>query len=782
MPTFGKPIPHDSATGHVTGSALFIDDCPPMSGELFVDFVGAPCASGVIKRIDVSKALSAPGVAAVLTHEDIPGRNLWGPIFHDEPILVADRISYLHQPVAIIAAESREAARAARSLVTIEVDEDKPILTIDEAIERESFLASPLKIERGDVESALASAPHTLSGVFRNKGQEQFYLESQAAIAYPGEDGQVRVVSSTQNPTETQIVLAEVLGVPMSRVVCECKRMGGGFGGKETQSVPAACFAALVAMRTGRSARVVYTKDDDMHITGKRHAYRTGYRVGFDEDGRVLAVDFDFVSDGGAFCDLSTSVLERTLLHSDNAYYLPTARLRGWIARTNTPPNTAFRGFGGPQAIIAIEAIMSDIAHALGRDPADIRRINLYGEAPRNVTPYGQIVRDHVIVETADRIRQTSNYDTRRRAAMDFNARSKTHLKGVAMTPVKFGISFTTRFLNQGNALVNVYEDGSVQVSTGGTEMGQGLNVKIRQIVADEFGIAVERVQMMTTSTEKNANTSPTAASASTDLNGTAAANACEEIKARMAQFAATLLAAPQRGLTAEPAAIRFADDHVHDERDPSQRIAFTKFCHAARRARVDLGARGFYATPGVDFNRQTGQGSPFLYYTTGAAVAEVTIDRFTGATVVDRIDVLMDIGRSINPGVDRGQIIGGFVQGMGWCTTEDLCYDARGELLSHSPTTYKIPDITDIPAVFNVDTIGNPRHVVNIRRSKAVGEPPLMLGICVWAAVKEALNAQSKNGPVALPAPATGEVVLMTLAGIRNGLCHAAGAGSVGV
>ena len=764
MPTVGQSIPHDSAAGHVTGQAHYTDDQRAVDGELWIECVGSPCASGTITRIHLDEAKQLPGVVAILTHRDIPGANAWGPIFHDEPVLAAGRVDYIGQPVVIIAAQSREIARAARKLVLIECSAQKPILTIEEAIEAGSFLAQPLKIERGDVDGGLRAAPHTLSGPIQINGQEQFYFESQSCIAYPGEDGQIKVHSSTQNPTETQIVLAQVLGVRMSQVICECKRMGGGFGGIETQSVLPACFAALVAAKTGRSARIIYTKDDDMRITGKRHAYRVNYRVGFDDAGRILALEFDFVSNGGSFCDLSTSILERTLLHADNAYYLPNARFLGRIARTHLPPNTAFRGFGGPQAVASIESVIEDIAHNLGKDALDVRRLNLYGDPPRDTTPYGQIVREHVLTETLDQLRTSSDYTNRRASIERFNASSRTQLKGIAMTLVKFGISFTTKFLNQGNALVNVYEDGSIQVSTGGTEMGQGLNIKIRQLVADEVGVSIDRVMMMTTSTEKNPNTSPTAASASTDLNGAAALDACRQIRSRMAEFAARWLAIPELGMEPSSSNIHFENDEVFDDRNPENRLTIGNFCHAARRNRIDLAARGFYATPGVDFNRQTGKGNPFFYYTTGAAVAEVTIDRFTGSCVVDRIDMLMDIGRSINPAVDLGQMIGGFVQGMGWCTAEELRYGSKGELLSYSPTTYKIPAITDIPAIFNVATIDNPHHQRNIRRSKAVGEPPLMLGVCVWAAVKQALSFESRGQSVPLKLPATHEEVLMCL------------------
>lgn len=759
-------IPHDSAHGQVTGEALYIDDLAPLAGELVVEIVGSPVARGTLDAIDADAARALPGVVGIYTAADLPGHNLWGPIIVDEPILPARELRYLGQPIAIIAAETREAARAARRAVVVRANEEPPVLTIDDAIARREFIGVTRRIARGgDVSAVIDAAPHQLDGELRIGGQEQFYFESQAAIAIPGEFGQITIHSSTQNPTEVQIVVAEALHLSMHEVICVCKRMGGGFGGKETQSVLPAVYAALVAHHTRRPARCVYSKDDDMKITGKRHAYRCRWRAGFDDEGRVRGVRLEWHSDGGAFADLSTSVMERTMLHSDNAYYLPVCNITGTICRTNVPPNTAFRGFGGPQGITGIETILEAIARHLGVDALDVRRANLYGTDERNVAPYGQLIRDNTLPQVFATLERTADYRARRRAVAAFNARSRTHLRGLALTGLKFGISFTAAFLNQGNALVNVYLDGTIQVSTGATEMGQGVNTKMRQIVADEFGIAIDRVLVMATSTEKNINTSPTAASASTDLNGAATRNACLEIKARMADFAARHFADG-----ASPARIRFADGHVFDERAPQRRVAFGEFCRLCRLNRIDIGARGFFATPGVAFDRESGTGTPFFYYTTGAAAAEVVIDRHTGELTIDRIDLLMDIGRPINAAIDRGQVIGGFVQGMGWCTTEELVYDQRGALLSHSPTTYKIPAISDLPRVFNVAFIENDRNVANIGASKAVGEPPLLLGICAWMAVKDALAHLAPPGAdVDLKLPATGEEILRALEALKR-------------
>jgi xanthine dehydrogenase large subunit len=768
-PTVGRTIPHDSAVGHVTGAAPYIDDLPRREDELVVGFVPSPVAAGRIRSIDVASAAAVPGIVAVLTASDLPAARRFGPLFQDEPILADGEVLYVGQPVVILAAETQAALAAARRLVRIDIEPAEPILTIERALELGRFIGPERRIRRGDPEAAIAAAPHRLAGVFHNLGQEHFYLESQAALAIPGEEGQMTIHSSTQGPTETQHVVAEALGVGMHEVVCICKRMGGGFGGKETQGSLPAVMAALVARRTGRAARIVYGRDDDMRSTGKRHAYRTAWEVGFDDDGRIHGFRVRFHSDGGAAADLSTSVMERSMLHADNAYFLEHADITGQVCFTNHAPATAFRGFGGPQGMAVIESVMEEIAiHLRGRGQAvtaaDIRRRNLYGTTDRNLTPYGQIVARNHLPEIVDTLLARSDHAARLAALEATNRTDRLWLRGIALVPVKFGISFTTRFLNQGNALVNVYADGTVQVSTGGTEMGQGLNTKIRQLVADAFGLPLARVMVMPTSTEKNANTSPTAASAGTDLNGAAALDACRQIRGRLAAWAAKQLAAADLGLTESPEHVGFEDGVILDRRAPARRLDFAAACAAARRDRIDLGARGFYATPGVDYNRETGRGNPFLYYTQGAAVAEVRIDRFTGELTVPRVDLLIDIGRSINPGVDMGQVIGGFVQGMGWVTNECLVYDAGGGLLSRSPTTYKIPAASDVPAVFHAEFFPNDDNVETVARSKAVGEPPLMHALAVWAAVKHALSCVSPAAAARLCLPATGEEILRAL------------------
>ena len=553
--------------------------------------------------------------------------------------------------------------------------------------------------------------------------------------------------------------------------------MGGAFGGKETQAVIPAVMAALVAAKTRRPARVVYTKDDDMRSTGKRHPYKMHYKAAFTAKGKITGVKFDIFSIGGAGADLSTAIMERTLFHSDNAYFIPNLIFNGTICKTNFPPNTAFRGFGGPQGMANIENVIQEIAIVLKKDALDIRRLNCYSHADRNVTPYGQIVHNHLLPEIIDQLAGTSEYRQRLTEVEKFNLQSKTHLRGLSLTPMKFGISFTTKFLNQGNALVNIYKDGTVQVSTGGTEMGQGLNTKIRQLVADEFSISYDDVRMMITSTEKNNNTPPTAASAGTDLNGFAAINACRKIRMNLTKFASKYFASKEEGHYPSLKHICFVvgksggNTFIFDKRNPEKRLTFQELVKLAFLDRVSLGERGFYSTPEINFNRDTEKGEPFFYYTTGAAVSEVLIDRLTGHLKLLRSDLLLDIGESINPGIDRGQIVGGFIQGVGWVTNEDLRYSEKGELLTFSPTTYKIPNIQDVPEIFNVDTIQNPHHQINIRRSKAVGEPPLMLCLSVWIAVKHALSCVRKDVCPQLNLPATGEEILHRLTELNKDL-----------
>jgi xanthine dehydrogenase large subunit len=762
MSAVGKNIPHDSARGHVSGTSIYIDDMPPLPGELVVDFFYSPVARGRIRALDLSEAAAQEGITGLFTWRDLPANRL-GPIIQDEPLLAEEELSYIGQPIVVIAGRDRAAILRARAAIRIEIDEEVPVLSIRDAIAGNETIGDIDGYGRGDVEAALAAADHVLEGLFECGGQDHFYLESQAAVVIPGEDGTLTVHSSTQHPTEVQDVVAHLLGLKANEVICITKRMGGAFGGKESQATHPAVMAALVAQKTGRPARIVYTKDDDMIATGKRHPFMNRYRVGFDNDGAITALKVDLFSDGGAFADLSTAVMSRAMSHVDNAYFLPACEINGTVCRTNNPPNTAFRGFGGPQGLATIENIIEEIAAFLKTDAFDVRRRNCYGIGERNVTPYGQIVQNNTLPILFDDLCERADYRRRREDIIEFNRHSRTELRGLSMTAVKFGISFNTAFLNQASALVHIYRDGTVQVSTGATEMGQGVNTKIRQIVADELGIDPAVVRMMPTSTEKSNNASATAASSGSDLNGSAAADACRRIRRRLADCAAGHLAGLEH-IEPSPADVVFENGLVYDSRRPDRRLSFPELVDIAYHSRISLGARGFHATPGLHFDKKKGKGSPFLYYTNGCAVSEVLIDRFTGQMKVLRSDLLMDIGKPINPGIDRGQITGGFIQGMGWLTTEELRYSEKGELWSHSPTTYKIPNIQDVPAIFNVDWIDNDSNEVNIRRSKAVGEPPLLLAVSVWTAAKNALSFVSGDEIPVLKAPATAEELLTRL------------------
>ncbi len=764
MPVVGKNLPHDSARGHVSGESIYVDDMPPAKNELIVDFFYSPVAHGKIKKLDLSAARKVPGVVALFTHKDLDGENLFGPIIQDEVLLAEDAVHFIGQPIVVIAADNRAAIKKARRAIKIEIDELKPILTIDEAVAAKSFIGQTRAIRRGNIKEGFDGAEHVIEGTFINGGQQHFYLESQAAVAYPGEHDQLVVHSSTQNPTEVQEVIAHVLGLGQHQVVVITKRMGGGFGGKECQATHPAAMAALVAHKTKRPARISLSNDDDMTVTGGRHPFQNTYKVGFDRDGRITALSAHLYSDGGAFADLSPAVLGRAMCHIDNAYYLPNVEITGTVCRTNYPPNTAFRGFGGPQGVATIENIMEEIAAYLKKDAYDIRTLNCYGIDDRNITPYGQVFKNNYLPRLFRELAERCHYKKRLEEVKEFNAISRTHLKGISMSAIKFGISFNTKFLNQASALVNIYKDGTIQVSTGATEMGQGVNTNIRQLVADEFTVDPEDVIIMPTSTEKNNNTSATAASSATDLNGSAAVAACRKLRERLTECAAEYLASQMTDIEKSPGNIVFENGLIYDNRRPDKSVSFKDLVVIAYHRRVSLGERGFYATQGVDWNWETGSGTPFLYYTQGCSVAEVLIDRFTGDLRVKRVDLLMDIGRSINPGINRGQITGGFIQGMGWVTTEELKYSARGELLSHSPTTYKIPNIQDTPEIFNVDWIENDDNTLNIKGSKAVGEPPLMLGISVWTAVKHALSFVSNGKLPKLRIPATNEEILMRM------------------
>ncbi len=764
MSIVGKDIPHDSAVGHVSGESVYIDDIPFQKNELLVDFFGSPVAHGRIKSLDLLEAAKIPGVVGLYTYKDLGGINKFGPILQDEVLLCEDHTSFIGEPIVVIAAETAKAIKLAKEAIKLDIEELKPILTIDEAKAQKAFIDRTYTIKRGDIKAAFKGAKHVIEGTLVTGGQDHFSLESQAAIVYPGENNQIVIHSSTQAPSEVQQVAARVLGLQQNQVICITKRMGGGFGGKETQATHPAVMAGLVALKTKRPARIIYTIDDDMKYTGGRHPFQNDYKVGFDDDGNILALEAHLYTDGGAANDLSTAVLGRALTHSDNAYYIPNVELYGSICKTNYPPNTAFRGFGGPQGVILIENIIEEIAAYLKVDAFEVRSKNCYGLEDRNVTPYGQLLQNNTLPRLFRELVQTSDYKSRLENVKEFNSKSQTHLKGISLTAVKFGISFTNKFLNQANALVNIYLDGSVQVSTGATEMGQGVNTNIQQLVAEEFSIDPKFVIVMTTSTEKNNNTSATAASSATDLNGSAAVNACQKLKQTLSECAAAYFSSKEIGIGNYSESIVFADGFVFDQRRPHNRIAFPELVGMAYRERRSLGERGYYITKGIDFDWSIGQGNPFLYFTNGCAVSEVLIDRFTGQLKVERADILMDVGRPINPGINRGQIIGAYIQGLGWASMEELKYSDKGALLAHSPTTYKIPNIYDVPPILNVNIIDNDTNTANVRGTKAVGEPPFVLGISVWTAVKHALSFVSNEELPRLSLPATNEQILSRL------------------
>ncbi len=769
MSAVGKDIPHDSAKGHVSGESIYIDDFPPARNELVVDFYYAPVSHANIKSLDLSEAAKVKGVAGLFTYKDLDSDNLFGPIVKDECLLVEKEIQFMGHPIVVIAAENYKAIAKAKKAIKIELENLELVLTIDKAKEKQMFLGPTRRIKRGDIEAAFKNSPHSIEGRFCNLGQEQFYLESQAAMVYPKENGQLEVHSSTQHPSEIQEVIAHLLGLSINQVVVITKRMGGGFGGKESQATHPAAMAALVAQKLKRPARIIFNKDQDMQVTGKRHPFQNEYKVAFDNEGRITALKADLFSDGGAFFDLSTAVMARAMCHIDNAYYLENVDIQGTICKTHLPPNTAFRGFGGPQGIATIENIMEEIAAYLKLDPLEVRKKNLYGRTERNITPYGQIVFENNLPQIFSELEVNSNYIKRKSEIDEFNKTSKTQLKGIALTAVKFGISFNTKFLNQANALVNIYLDGSIQLSTGATEMGQGVNTQLKQIVAGEFDIDEKHVIVMPTSTEKNNNTSATAASSATDLNGSAAVDACRKIRTALTALAAQHIATKEPDVLASPSTIAWEDGYIYDRRRPNTKLKFKELVKLAYLNRISLGERGFYATQGIDFSwdagpDKTAAGHPFLYFTQGAAVAEVTMDRFTGDLKVDRVDILMDIGKPVNPGIARGQLTGAFVQGMGWVTTECLKYAEDGTLLSHSPTTYKIPNVQDTPEIFNVNWIEFDNKI-NVVGTKAVGEPPLCLGLAVWCAVKYALRSLNEKQIPQLILPATNEEIVMRIA-----------------
>lgn len=762
----GISRPHESAALHVAGEASYVDDIPELTGTLHCALGLSPVAAGRLTGVQLDAIRAMPGVVDVLTAQDIPGSNDCGSIVHDDPILCDGEIRFLGQPVFAVVArtrnEARRAAAKAKDVLTIEAA--TPVITPQQAHEKGQYVVPPMHLERstteGGAKAAIARAPHRLKNTFDVGGQEQFYLEGQISYAIPKEGGAMLVHCSTQHPSEMQHLVAHALHLHANEVQVECRRMGGGFGGKESQSGLFACVAAIAAHKLKKPVKLRLDRDDDFMITGRRHCFWYEYEVGYDDDGRVLGAEITMVSRAGHSADLSGPVMTRAMCHFDNAYWLPDVSMHGYSGKTNTQSNTAFRGFGGPQGAIAIENIMDSIARTLGKDPLDVRRINFYGKTEQNVTPYRQVVSDNVIHELVGQLEASSDYRARREAIAAFNAASPVLKRGIALAPLKFGISFNVKHFNQAGALVHVYTDGSILVNHGGTEMGQGLNTKVAQVVAHELGVRFDSVRATATDTSKVANTSATAASTGADLNGKAAQDAARQIRERLAACAAA-----RHGGKAED--VRFANDKVEVN---GKTLSFATLVGEAYLDRVQLWSDGFYATPGLSWDRETMTGRPFYYYAYGAAVSEVVVDTLTGEWKLLRADILHDAGRSLNPAVDIGQVEGAFIQGMGWLTTEELVWHPQsGKLTTHAPSTYKIPTANDCPPVFNVQLFEGDNFEDSIHRSKAVGEPPLLLPFSVFYAIRDAISATADHrADPPLRAPATSEAILNAITAVR--------------
>ncbi len=760
---------HDSALKHATGQAVYIDDMPEPPGTLHGALVLSPVASGRLRRLDLSAAAASAGVVAVLTTADIPGHNNIAGPGKNEPLFAEDTVAFAGQPLALVVARTLDLARAAVERAVIDIEPTEAILDVQTALRKQAYVQAPSTILRGEPDAALRAAPHTVSAEFAVGGQEHFYLEGQIAFALPGEDGDVVVHSSTQHPTEVQHVCAEVLGCDFNRVTTVVRRLGGGFGGKESNASWVAAAAALGAARTGRPVKLRLPREIDIATTGKRHGFEYRYTVGFDDEGRVLALDAVLAADAGWSLDMTPGVVARALTHVDNAYWIPHVRAVGYSCRTNRQSNTAFRGFGGPQGVLVMEDALDRIAHHLGRDANDIRAANFYRDGG-DETPYGQKVDENHLPRCWAEVKQVGEWDRRRAEVDAFNKANPVLKRGLGLFPLKFGISFNLPHLNQAGALVHVYTDGSIRLNHGGTEMGQGLFIKVAQVVAAVFQVDIDRIRPSATSTAEVPNTSPTAASTGSDLNGWAAWEAANTIRQRMTAYAA-------EHFGVAPEDIEFADGTVRIA--PRQRggagsnqvLSFGELAKLCYMGRVSLSATGFYKTPKVHWDPVAMRGRPFFYFSFGAAMAEVVIDMLTGESRVLRADLVQDCGASLNPAIDLGQIEGAFVQGQGWLTCEELWWDGQGRLRTVGPSTYKIPGSRDVPPVFNVRLLENaPSREATIFRSKAVGEPPLLLATAVWTALKDAIAAAAgKPGPVRLDAPATPERVLAAIAAARR-------------
>ena len=757
----GRSVKHDSAPKHVTGEAVYVDDRLEFPNQLHVYARMSDRAHARIVRIDTSPCYNVPGVAIAITAQDVPGQLDIGAVMPGDPLLADGKVEFVGQPVIAVAADNLETARKAAMAAIIEYEDLEPVIDVVDALRKKHFVLDSHTHKRGDSSGALATAPRRLQGSLHIGGQEHFYLETQVSSVMPTEDGGMIVYTSTQNPTEVQKLVAEVLGVSMNKIVIDMRRMGGGFGGKETQAAGPACMCAVIAHLTGRPTKMRLPRMEDMTMTGKRHPFYVEYDVGFDDDGLLHGIEIDLAGNCGYSPDLSGSIVDRAMFHSDNAYYLGDATINGHRCKTNLASNTAYRGFGGPQGMVAIEEIMDAVARELGKDPLDVRKRNYYGKTERNVTPYYQTVEHNMLEEMTAELEASSEYAKRREEIRAFNAKRPVLKKGLALTPVKFGISFTASFLNPAGALVHVYTDGSIHLNHGGTEMGQGLNTKVAQVVAEVFQVDIGRIQITATNTDKVPNTSPTAASSGADLNGKAAQNAAQTIKQRLIEFAARHYQVTEEDVEFRNGQVRIRDQYV----------SFDELIQQAYFGQVSLSSTGFYRTPKIYYDRSQARGRPFYYFAYGAACSEVIVDTLTGEYKMLRSDILHDVGASLNPAIDIGQVEGGFVQGMGWLTMEELVWNDKGKLMTSGPASYKVPAVADMPLDLRVKLVENRKNPEDtVFHSKAVGEPPFMLGISVWCAIKDAVAslADYKAQPK-IDAPATPERVLWGVEQMRK-------------
>ena len=765
-------IPHDSAHKHVSGQSVYIDDMQISTQLLIGHVVYSKQAHAKITALDLEEAKKLPGVHAVLCYKDIPGANQMGPVVHDELCLAIDEVQCVGQAIVLIAAETEEIAIAAEKLIRIEYTELEAILNLRTAIEKNSLLAPARTMKRGDADAALKTATYVLTGELETGAQEHWYLETQSCLCVPGEEQEITAYSSTQHPSETQAIIAEVLGIGKNEVVVETRRMGGAFGGKETQGNWTAAWSALLCHATKRPVKIRLFRDDDQIITGKRHPYLIRYEVGFDTEGKISGLKFEQNADGGCATDLSLAILERAMLHADSSYFIPNMHVIGKAYKTNLPSNTAFRGFGGPQGMAAMESVIDRIARFLKKDAVDVRKINFYGVDTDNITHYGQVVELNRLPIMYEQLMTSSEYRIRRKAVDEFNTTNEFYKKGLALTPVKFGISFTTSFLNQAGALVNIYKDGTILVNHGGTEMGQGLNTKIMQIAAAELGVSLCTIKVNATNTSKVPNTSATAASAGTDLNGMAVKVAIDKLKTRITELFAKEFSKANPDTPSEQENIVIENDLIFDVKHPDRKIPFGEAMNICHFNQVSLSATGFYRTPNVGWDKATGWGKPFNYFAFGMCVSEVQVDTLTGFHKNLRTDILHDVGDPINAGIDIGQVEGAYIQGVGWCTTEEVKWNDKGHLLNHSPDTYKIPSVQDIPADFRTHLLQSVPNPNAIRKSKAVAEPPLMLAFATWLAIKDAISSVADHQfEPKFKLPATNEVILLSIENLKKKL-----------